>query len=96
MKNRRENRRDNKERNRERVSNPATLEPSVASYDPQGSYGGHPLGLRSFALDHSKMHASAVPVYADGSKSDAGLGCSAVFPSFEALYSLLLELSTYI
>ena len=39
MKNRRGRRRENKVRNRERVSNTATLDPSVASYDPQGSYG---------------------------------------------------------
>ena len=32
-------RREKKERNRERVSNPPTLDPSVSSYDPQGSYG---------------------------------------------------------
>ena len=31
-------RRENKERNKEQVSNPATLDPSVASYDLQGSY----------------------------------------------------------
>ena len=28
---------ENKERNRERISSPATLDPSVASYDPQES-----------------------------------------------------------
>ena len=38
MKNRREKEK-NKERNKERVSNSATLDPSVASYDPQGSCG---------------------------------------------------------
>ena len=30
---------EKKKRNRERVSNPATLDPLVASYDPKGSYG---------------------------------------------------------
>ena len=30
---------ENKERIRKRISNPATLDPSVAFYDPQGSYG---------------------------------------------------------
>ena len=34
-----EKRRENKERNRERLSSPATLNPSVPSYDSQGLYG---------------------------------------------------------
>ena len=34
-----EEERRKKERYRKRVSNPATLDPSVAFYDPQGSYG---------------------------------------------------------
>ena len=41
--------------------------------------------LRSSTLKHWRKHASAVPVYTDGSKSDVGLGSSAAFPSFEAL-----------
>ena len=39
MKSRMEKRREQKERKRERVSNPATLDHLVASYDTQGSYG---------------------------------------------------------
>ena len=39
MKNRRENRKEKRERNRKRVSNPATLGPSVTLYDPHGSQG---------------------------------------------------------
>ena len=48
----------------------------------------HPHELRGSTLEHWMTHASAVPVYTDGSKSDEGVGSSAVFPSFEAFWSL--------
>ena len=49
---------------------------------------GHPHELRGSTLEHWMTHASAVPVYTDGSKSDEGVGSSAVFPSFEAFWFL--------
>ena len=34
------------------------------------------------------MHAQAVPIYTDGSKSGEGVGCAAVFPDFDMFISL--------
>lgn len=37
---------------------------------------------RQLFLSHTASHATSVPVYTDGSKSDAGVGFGAVFPDF--------------
>ncbi len=33
-------------------------------------------------MDHSLAYSGSVPVYTDGSKSEAGVGYSVIFPSF--------------
>ena len=45
---------EQKERNRERAPNPAALDYSVASYDPQGSYG-EPILLTTQAHRRDKL-----------------------------------------
>ncbi|MPC89845.1 hypothetical protein E2C01_084806 [Portunus trituberculatus] len=39
-------------------------------------------------LEHSFMHSDEIPVFTDGSKSDAGVGFSVAFPSFYRCGSL--------
>ena len=43
---------------------------------------------RALFLAHSSSHSDSIPVFTDGSKSDAGVGFSAVFPSFSRGCSL--------
>lgn len=37
---------------------------------------------RALFLDRSSAHDQSIPVYTDGSKSDAGVGFGVVFPNF--------------
>ena len=39
--------------------------------------------IHAIFLDHSAQHASAVSIFTDGSKSDAGVGFGVVFPDYE-------------
>ena len=41
------------------------------------------------------MHAQAVPIYTDRSKSSEGVGCAGVFPDFEVFISLPVTASTF-
>ena len=56
-KSRMENRNEQKDRSRERVPNPTTLDPSVISYDSQGSYDEpilpHPMPHRGVIYNSS-------------------------------------------
>ncbi|CAF4043758.1 unnamed protein product [Rotaria magnacalcarata] len=37
--------------------------------------------MQNSFLEHQYLHTGAIPIYTDGSKSSAGVGCAAVFPS---------------
>ena len=39
--------------------------------------------IHTMFLDHATQHANAVPIFTDGSRSDAGVGFGVVFPTFE-------------
>ena len=54
-----------------------------------------PFELRCSALDYARVHASAAPIYTDGSKSSEGVGCAAVFLDFDVLISLPVVASIF-
>ena len=51
--------------------------------------------MHSAFLEHAMMHENAVPVYTDGSKSDAGVGFGIIFPDSERGGSLCAMASIF-
>ena len=58
--------------------------PCVSVCDPviANKYALLPYQSLTLFLEHLATHSDSIPVYTDGSKSGAGVGCGIVFPSF--------------